>query len=189
MKSRTVKELREIAKQRGMRGYSALRKADLIAVLTSGGVIDHPYYNLLDEQVPAIQAPVLTPTPYVPPTRQSVVGKVKDDINTSANWLLEYVPEKIKKSVNEKLEALKTKVSGLFNKFGYNKPVEFKLTQSAIRGVTNQYTVEGKDGYDPQSFMNLVKKHAITILSDNLQTKANLVLTWSVLTSSQVKLY
>ena len=80
--SKTVKELRHIARQRGMAGYSGLRKADLIAVI-SRGVNPRPTFlddwlrgrrperhnndvnstvnnSLMDAPVPVIETPIIS---------------------------------------------------------------------------------------------------------------------------------
>src|SRR5688572_12936829 len=50
-------------------------------------------------------------------------------------------------------------------------------TASAIREFTKQYTIDGTDGIDAVSFLNLVKPQVIGLLSRNRQTKINLLLT------------
>ena len=151
MKSKTVKELREIAKQRGLRGYSKLRKAELITMLIpmqipmlnqpcAGGAVGG-MQNLLDEPVPNIGVPVLQPTTASKPKlfrrvkeSLSVLGnKIKSETNTFADWLISYVPEPIKKEVNEKVEALKSKVNSIFDGFYKNKP-KIRESGSAIKG-------------------------------------------------------
>src|SRR6218665_2891315 len=71
--SKTIRELREIPKQRKMVGYYKLRKADLITAIRKhgSGVID-----LLDTPVPENDKyPILTPNKYIPPAKQSSLNK------------------------------------------------------------------------------------------------------------------
>src|SRR6218665_2080809 len=73
--SKTIRELREIAKQRKMVGYYKLRKADLITAIGKhgSGVID-----LLDtnDLVPENDKyPIHTPNKYIPPAKQSRLNK------------------------------------------------------------------------------------------------------------------
>ena len=56
-----MKELQVIAKERGMRGYSKLGKAELITLLRHGGVVGKTL-SLLDEPVPNISVPILQST-------------------------------------------------------------------------------------------------------------------------------
>src|SRR5688572_8340803 len=70
-KTKTVKQLRNIAKVKGMRGYSQLRKADLVALVSSGptqSVKTEHEGNLLDAPVPVIDVPTLAPGKYIPPS-------------------------------------------------------------------------------------------------------------------------
>ena len=56
--------------------------------------------------------------------------------------------------MNEKLEALKTKVNSLFNKL---KKFEIRESKSAIKGFAKQYTIDGMEGIDAVSFLNSVQ--------------------------------
>jgi len=116
METKTVKELREIAKERGLRGYYKLHKAELIDAINKA--------HLLDAPVPNIQVPILEPTAYQPP--KTTLSKVTSHIKSFADWLLSYVPEPIKRPINEKLEALKSTVSKLFGKIKPHTLVESK---------------------------------------------------------------
>ena len=68
METKTVKELQAIAKQQKLRGYSRLRKAELITLLNEApqqlwGAVETKDRLLLDEPVPSISIPILQPTP------------------------------------------------------------------------------------------------------------------------------
>ena|SRR6218665_3052820 len=67
--SNTLKELRHIARQRGVVGYSKLRKADLIAVIS--GLKNTVNNSLMDAPVLIIETPILVPKPFV---SRSTVG-------------------------------------------------------------------------------------------------------------------
>src|ERR1043165_2593554 len=74
--SNTVKQLRIIAKERGVKGYWLLRKADLIAKIKSIEVSktnEAKYDHILDAPVPNIRAPILVPTATV----RKMADKVK----------------------------------------------------------------------------------------------------------------
>jgi hypothetical protein len=136
MENKTVPELREIAKLRRVCRYYSLRKAELIGALTTtGATVSGVTGDLLDSPVPVIQTPVLNPTPYIPPQKvhyEHLLDEPISDIKTPvikpiktgvmatiksyADWLVSFVPEKIKKPVNDKLEALKSKVVSIFNR-------------------------------------------------------------------------
>ena len=43
--------------------------------------------------------------------------------------------------------------------------------------MTKQFTIDGKEGYDPQSFLDAAETQVTNFLSNNPQTKVNLILT------------
>lgn len=165
METQTVKQLQEVAKQRGIRRYYSLRKAELIDALTAATPMTKSLFLtgtapkvLLDSPVPELDVPVLVPTKYIPKP-QPQTG-IMSTIKSFANWLVSFVPERIKNLVNEKLEALKSKVNSIFNRIKANK-YEIKETKSAIRGVTKQYTIDGQGRVDPSTFLNAVRPQVI----------------------------
>ena len=115
--------------------------------------------------------PVLQPTAYVP---QKTLNKATSHIKSFADWLISYVPEPIKRPINEKLEALKSKNSSLFSKM--NK-FEIHENKSAIKGFTKQHTVDGRQSIDASTFLNAVRPLVVNLLKRNRGTKFNLVLT------------
>jgi len=50
-------------------------------------------------------------------------------------------------------------------------------SKSALKGITKQYTIDGKEAYDPESFMNAVKSQVVGLLCINRQNNFNFVLT------------
>src|SRR5678816_2400196 len=121
-KTKTVTQLRNIAKEKGMRGYSRLRKANLVTFVSSGptqSVKTEHEGNLLDAPVPVIDVPTLAPGKYIPPSNtwkssfsgvlEEVKKKVKSKLNTFSDWLINYVAPREKKSVDERLDSLKSK--------------------------------------------------------------------------------
>jgi len=174
MEASTVKQLRVIAKERGIRRYSALRKPELIAVINAHSATDN--HNLLDDPVPDISAPVLTPTKYVAPPQKEVKTGVLSTIKSYADWLISYVPEQIKKPINKAVEALKAKVAGLFGKANEHKFVLYE-SQTAIKGFTKRHTVDGRPGIDVVSFLSAVRPLVVDLLERNRRIKVSLVLT------------
>ena len=162
METHTVKQLREIAKERGAKGYSKLRKAELITMLNQSCAVGE-MQSLLDKPVHNIDVPALQPTKARKPNLFSRVkeslsvgwNKIKAGTNRFAEWLVGYVPEPIKKEAN--------------------KP-KIKEGETAIKGFAKQYTVDGIAGTDAVTFLNHVKSEVVNLISKNRQTKINLVL-------------
>jgi len=57
------------------------------------------------------------------------------------------------------------------------KKFKIRKTRLAIKRFTKQYTIDGPSGIDALSFINAVRPHVVNLLSENSQTKINLVLT------------
>ena len=66
-----------------------------------------PTKPLLDEPIEEINVPVMQPTRYNP--RRGSVIYIKRSFNKFADWITSYVPEPIKRNVNERVEKLKLK--------------------------------------------------------------------------------
>ena len=113
-----VKELKALAKERGIKRYYRLRKAELIESLdTETPPTDAPA-TIMDAPVPEIKKPVLSPTKMENISRvSSLVGLakkqadlVKKAINKFADWLINYIPEPIRRTVNTRVEKLKKEI-------------------------------------------------------------------------------
>ena len=57
--------------------------------------------------------------------------------------------------------------------------IQYKIHEinSAIKGFTNQYTIDGSDGIDAISFLNDVQPQVTDLMSKNRQKKINFILT------------
>jgi len=49
-------------------------------------------------------------------------------------------------------------------------------TKSALQAFAKEYMITGRDGYDPDSFMDAAKETVINLLENNPQTKVKLIL-------------
>ena len=81
-------------------------------------IMDAPETEIMDEPVPEIKKPVLTPTKMKNISRvSSLVGLAKkqaDLVNKAikkfADWLINYIPEPIRRTVNKRVEKLKKEI-------------------------------------------------------------------------------
>ena len=76
MNNNTVKQLKAIAKERGIKGYYKLRKAELINALEATTLVEQ-ISSIFDEPIPNDPTPVLQPTPWRP---SNVARKLKQNI-------------------------------------------------------------------------------------------------------------
>ena len=56
------------------------------------------------------------------------------------------------------------------------KIFEVKESDSALRNFAKVYTIDGKIGFDPQSFLDGARENMIRLLRDNRNTKVKLIL-------------
>ena len=161
MENKKVKDLKLIAKQFSLHGYSKLRKAELIHVIN-----EHERKqeltrkvnssSILDEAVPAINIPILKPMPARKsiPSLSSLAGRVskqdKGKINKFFNWLISFVPETIRTTVNEKVDKLKNDIKQLYNQA---KKFEPKQKETALKGYLKTFGINGVDGVDLKTFI------------------------------------
>ena len=109
MDNHTVVQLKAIAKERGIRGYYKLRKAELIHALEAVRLVDQKS-NVFDESIPSDPTPVLQATPWRPSNvTKKVKQNIKQKIKDFGEWLLNYIPPK-PKVVDKVLESFKNKI-------------------------------------------------------------------------------
>ena len=177
MENKKVKELRLIAKQYGLHRYSKLRKAELINVIKeherkqeSPRKAEEEFTrkvnssNILDEAVPEINIPFLKPVPARKsvPSLSSLAGRVskqvKGKINKFSDWLISFVSETIRTTVNEKADKLKNDIKLLFNQAEKFEP---KQKETALKGYLKTFRI---DGVDPKTFIRNSKTKILNLI-------------------------
>ena len=127
MENHTVVQLKAIARERGIRGYHKLRKAELIHALESTKLVEQKS-NIFDEPIPNDHFPILQPTPWRPSNialnnkqnikncAATIMQKTNNfftmgmqKITDFGEWLLNYIPPK-PKVVDKVLESFKNKI-------------------------------------------------------------------------------
>ena len=115
--------------------------------------------------------PFLTPTPYTPPPSTTTPTPPSNTIKD----LIKYIDnvKEIPKSISPNLKKLKKKIDNIYKK---TKIFEVKESDSALRNFANVYTIDGKEGFDPQSFMDGAHENMTELLRNNRNTKVKLIL-------------
>ena len=159
----TLPILKNLARERGLSRYSRLRKSELIRRLREQPILEW------DNDATMTNVPFLTPTPYTPPpsTPTPPSNTIKDLIK-----YLDNVKE-VPKSVSPNLRKLKKKIDDIYKRKRIFEVVE---SDSALRNFANVYTIDGKDGFDPQSFMDGARENMIRLLRNKRNTKVKLIL-------------
>ena len=106
----TVLALKNLARERGLRGYSRLRNAELIRRLRV------PRDQILDQGIDARMAnvPFLTPTPYTPP--KATPAPTPSPSSNSVEDLIDYLNnvKKIPKGVSPRLKKLREEIESIY---------------------------------------------------------------------------
>ena len=161
----TLPGLKNLARERGLTRYSRLRKTELIRRLREQPILEW------DNDATMTNVPFLTPTPYTPPPSTTTPTPPSNTIKDLIKYL-DNVKE-IPKSVSPNLRKLKKKIDDIYKK---RKIFEVKESDSALRNFANVYTIDGKEGFDPQSFMDGARENMIGLLRNNRNTKVKLIL-------------
>ena len=173
----TVLQLKSMAKERGLKGCSRLRKADLINFINDARPIPAPR-TMRPIPAPRTLAPKPIPAPrpnriiaaintYVKPT----LGEIKKAFDWGKTSTLD-IGSFITKNLNDLIGWAKTpsqrkekpSLSDYVKQELKERSFEVKERISALRRFTTQYVIEGKDGYDPQSFMRDARRVVINLL-------------------------
>ena len=106
---------------------------------------------------------------------KDIVKKSTEAVIDWAEWLRNAGKDIVVKHVSPKLKMLKEKVEALF-KAGAQQTFELKQSSSSLKKFATQYVIEGREGYDPQTFLSDVKREVTTLLENNRKTKVKLIL-------------
>jgi len=184
-----VPELKELCKERGLRGYSRMRKNQLIAHLKQSDVMNH--------------GPIIQPVPEV---SKRTIG-VQTERRRTDDYVRRQRERKIEKHERERLrEARRKKVEGKRKgkekkeeekekkeekakakkkkkrkkkKKGIKEEETYELQETAwaLDGTAKQYTIGGWGCGDANIFFARVKPKVIDLLKKNRQKKVGLTLT------------
>ncbi len=164
--NRKISELRDVARSRGLKGWSRLQKSELASFLTENIPTTT---SLLDEKIPRnLSSRTLRPTQFIPskatkkiPTTTKGAKRLSD----WENWLLDNIPEAPKKNVSE----AKKKILDLYEQ--KQKTVRLyipKLKSKAMKGKTQKWFISGEGYKDPWVFLSVVRPD-VEKLVDNVK--------------------
>ena len=161
----TLPVLKNLARERGLSRYSRLRKSELIRRLREQPILEW------DNDTTMTTVPFLTPTPYTPPPSTPTPTPPSNTIKDLIKYL-DNVKE-VPKSVSPNLRKLKKKIDDIYKRKRIFEVIE---SDSALRNFANVYTIDGKDGFDPQSFMDGARENITGLLRNKRNTKVKLIL-------------
>ena len=161
----TLSVLKNLARERGLSRYSRLRKSELIRRLREQPILEW------DNDATMTNVPFLTPTPYTPPSSTPTPTPPSNTIKDLITYLDNV--EEVPKSVSPNLRELKKKIDDIYRRKRIFEVVE---SDSALRNFANVYTIDGKDGFDPKSFMDGALENITGLLRNKRNTKVKLIL-------------
>ena len=161
----TMPVLRNYARERGLKGYSRLRKSELIRRLREQPILEW------NNDTTMTNVPFLTPTPYIPPSSTTTPTPPSNTIKDLIKYLDDV--KEVPKSVSPNLRKLKEKIDDIYKR---KRIFELKESDSALRNFANVYTIDGKDGFDPKSFMDGAHENITGLLRNKRNIKVKLIL-------------
>ena len=169
----TVVQLKSMAKERGLNGYSRLRKVDLIQFINAARPIPAPRTI---RPIPASRNLVKpTPAPRISRIMTAINSYVKPTL-IKIKKAFDWVPKQAL-NLNSYITKNLNDLIGWAKRPSQRKQLyELKESKSALRKFTMQYVIEGRAGYDPESFMADVKRSVINFLRNNRRTKIKLIM-------------
>ena len=158
--------LKNLAREKGLRGYSRLRKAELIQRLRA------PRDQMLDQAIEARMAnvPFLTPTPYTLPQATPTLSPSSNAVDDLIDYLNNV--REIPRSVSPRIKKLQEDVKSIYNRM---KLFKVREGNSALRNFARVYNINGIEGYDARSFLQNARKNITDVLRNNRGTKVKLI--------------
>ena len=194
-------ELKSLARESRLRGYSRMSKAELVALLQN---------NPPPGQSRASAAPTPHIRPPPPPQmstwepiddrrsrkpspqemdifEQQEMSKsrpqVKGKLNKWYDWLINHVPKPIKDGASKAFKTFKDKVMGLYNRVTGSAGNETRIKgpepfkpielEQAFRGAYRSYRVNGRPKIDVGTFFNRIRKELIGLVKRELKTRTS----------------
>ena len=192
-------ELKSLARERRLRNYSRMRKAELVALLQN----NPPPAPLTRPRRPTRPPPPPPPTQTWEPIddrkqrkpssqemdifEQQEMSKSRPQVKTKLNkwydWLINHVPKPIKDGASKAFKTFKDKVMGLYNRVTGStgnemrtkglkpfKPIEL---EQASRGAYRSYRINGRPKIDVDTFFNRIGKRLIELIERELTTRTS----------------
>ena len=122
MNSKTVRELRSIAKDKGLRGYYKLKKDDLVALLLENSAKEMPIPSPRTKgkkRRPVLPVKIIPGPQEMDEFEKEEIEKsrlvVKNKLNKWYDWLVDYVPKSVKNAVSKAFSRAKNSMLSLYD--------------------------------------------------------------------------
>ena len=171
-----VAELKAISRERGLRGYSWLRRAELVALLQNNPPPPPPPLSSVRFRQPSPQEMDIFEQQEMSKSRPQVTSKLNDWYD----WLVNHVPKIIKDGTSRAFKTFKDKIRELYNRVTGNQTKReelnepewnFKEREQAFGGAYRSYRVEGVPKMDPETFFRRIREGLIEAIKRDLGSR------------------
>ena len=137
-------ELKSLARDRGLRNYSRLRKAELVALLQNSPPPGQSRASTSPTPLTQTWEPIDDRRPRKPSPQemdifeQQEMSKSRPQVKTKLNkwydWLINHVPKPIKDGASKAFKTFKDKVMGLYNRVTGSTFNEMRIKEEGLTG-------------------------------------------------------
>ena len=171
-------ELKSLSRDRGLRNYSRLRKAELVALLQNSPPPGQSRSSTSPTPLTQTWEPIDDRRPRKPSPQEMDIfeqqemsksrPQVKIKLNKWYDWLMNHVPKPIKDGASKAFKTFKDKVMRLYNRVTgstgnetrIKEPKPFKPIEleQAFGGAYRSYRINGRPKIDVDTFFNRIGK-------------------------------
>ena len=186
-------ELKSLTRERRLRGYSRMRKAELFALLQNSPPPGQSRASAAPTPPTQTWEPIVDRRPRKPSRQETDIfeqqemsksrPQVKGKLNKWYDWLINHVPKPIKDGASKAFKTFKDKVMGLYNRVTGStgnetriqeprpfKPIEL---EEVFGGAHRSYRVNGRPKIDVDTFINRIRKELIELIKRELKTRTS----------------
>ena len=186
-------ELKSLARQHRLRGYSRMRKTELVALLQNSPPPGQSHARTSPTPATRTWEPIDDRKPRKPSSQEVDIfeqqemsksrPQVKRKLNKWYDWLINHVPKPIKDGASKAFKTFKDKVMGLCNRVTGSAGNEMRIKgpkpfkplelEQAFGGAYRSYRVNGRPKIDVDMFFNRIRKELIGLIKRELKTQTS----------------
>ena len=188
-----MSELKSLAREHRLRGYSRMTKTELVALLQNNPPSGQSYASTSPTPPTQTWEPIDDRRPRKPSPQEMDIfeqqemsksrPQVKGKLNKWYDWFINHVPKLIKDGASKAFKTFKDKVMGLYNRITgsagngtrIKEPKPFKPTEfeQAFGGAYRSYRINGKPKMDVDTLFNRIGKELIELIKRELKTRTS----------------
>ena len=178
-KMTTLSELQSFARSTGLKGWSRLKKDELIDFLMENFWKQGSGKPKMKKQNPLMKKNKKINAPFLIPEKRKILPRVvpraiKENIMHVvdwADWLESVEDEEIRKRSTPAVEKLKKQIAEL-----WEEKLVVEKGKSAFGKFARQFIIRGDDSLSPQEFFRKARGEIVLLLQQNPQTKVQCIL-------------